>query len=224
MRSFARALGALVLLCAAPAGAVPLVLGDNVLPGTTAADRPELVGTVIADRFVDYAFAFEGRNLSGAVQQSVVRSDLDGTLAFTWRILPDSNGTLPVVGFRLAGFGDFINDGDWLRDSLGDVAPTLARKFDGGFVNFLFDDPVGPKLDQSSHIFFLKTTATRFDSHGSYDVLCATVGACITPTYATFAPLAGVPEPASWALMILGFGAAGAAMRRRAGLRQAATG
>src|SRR4029079_9009586 len=57
MRSFARALGALVLLCAAPAGAVPLVLGDNVLPGTTAADRPELVGTVIADRFVDYAFA-----------------------------------------------------------------------------------------------------------------------------------------------------------------------
>jgi hypothetical protein len=33
--------------------------------------------------------------------------------------------------------------------------------------------------------------------------------------YAGAAPLAAVPEPASWALMILGFGAAGAAIRRR---------
>ena len=30
-------------------------------------------------------------------------------------------------------------------------------------------------------------------------------------------PNGGVPEPASWALMILGFGAAGAALRRRRG-------
>jgi hypothetical protein len=29
---------------------------------------------------------------------------------------------------------------------------------------------------------------------------------------------AGVPEPASWAMMILGFGAAGALLRRRRGL------
>jgi hypothetical protein len=30
--------------------------------------------------------------------------------------------------------------------------------------------------------------------------------------------LPAVPEPASWALMLLGFGAIGAAMRRRRGL------
>ena len=35
-------------------------------------------------------------------------------------------------------------------------------------------------------------------------------------------PLAAVPEPASWALMIAGFGLVGAAMRRRAAAAAAA--
>ena len=37
-------------------------------------------------------------------------------------------------------------------------------------------------------------------------------------TYVFGAPLAGVPEPATWALMLAGFGLAGVALRRRAAL------
>ena len=43
--------------------------------------------------------------------------------------------------------------------------------------------------------------------------------ASLTPTSLTVTgvgdPIAGVPEPASWALMILGFGFAGTMLRRR---------
>jgi len=213
MRSFACALGALLIITATPVAAVPLAVGDTPLPGTTVFDRPELFGPVIADRLVDYSFVLEGQTLSGTIQQSVIRSEMDGTLDFTWRIRPDGEGTLPVVALRLGGFGDFITDGDWRSDGLGEVAPTIARKFaTAGFVNFIFEQPVGP--DQSSYFFFLKTSAVRYDESGFYDLLCDRVD-CVTETFATFAPSAAVPEPAAWMLMILGFGAAGAVLRRR---------
>jgi hypothetical protein len=215
MRSFACALSALLVATATPAAAVTLLVGDTPLPGTTVADRPELAGPVIADRLVGYSLEVDGQILSGQVQQSVVRSASDGTLDFTWRIRPDGEGTLPVIALRLAGFGDFITDGDWRSDGLGAVAPAIARKFDTpGFVNFIFDQPVGPGADQSSYFFFLKTSAVRYDESGSYDLLCAHTE-CVTEAFATFAPSAAVPEPAAWALMILGFGAMGGMLRRR---------
>jgi hypothetical protein len=50
---------------------------------------------------------------------------------------------------------------------------------------------------------FLRFTATSGDNYYSVSEIQA------------FGALAGVPEPAAWALMILGFGGVGAAMRRR---------
>lgn len=213
MRTFACALGALVAIAATPAAAVTLALGDTPLPGTNIFARPELDGLVLADRRIDYELTFDGHLLKGQVQQTVLRSTSDGTLDFTWRILPDADSELFVTALRLGGFGDFITDGDWRSDSLGDVAPTLARKFDGGFVNFIFDDAVGS--EQSSYIFFLKTTATRYASRGFFDVVCDGGAGCISPTGPAYAPVA-TPEPGTWAVMILGFGLAGAVLRRRA--------
>jgi hypothetical protein len=50
-------------------------------------------------------------------------------------------------------------------------------------------------------------------------ILTGTGGAAATfGGTVNFSPLAAVPEPASWALMIIGFGSAGALMRRRRSL------
>jgi hypothetical protein len=207
-------LAAALFAVASPAFAVPLVVGDNPLPGTTVALRPELAGTIIEDRLVDYSFTMGTELLTGQVQQRVVREDASGTLDFYWRIIPGDDGNLPILSFRLAGFDGFITDGDYRIDGLGSVAPTSALVFpQPGFVNFQFANPIGPTVD-SSNFFFLHTTATKYADTGRYDIVCGPFG-CTTDPYSTFAPSAAVPEPASWAMMILGFLGAGAVIRRR---------
>ena len=220
MRLVALALGAAVLATSAPAFAVTLLVGDNPLPGTTSAARPELAGTVLEDRLVPYSLVVGTDLLSGVIQQRVVREDVAGTLDFYWRIRPDAAGNLPVVSFRLGDFGDFITDGDWRIDGLGEVAPTSALVFSTtGFVNFQFPDPpVGPATDASSRFFFLHTSAVNYADTAQYDLLCAQSG-CITGSYSTFAPVV-IPEPATWALMLLGFFSLGALIR--AGRQKAA--
>lgn len=203
--------GALALAWGVPASAVPLPVGVTALPGTTAALRPELAGVVLADRLVAYS---NGGGTDGFVQQRVVRETDSGTLDFYWRILPSDGGDAPVTAFRTIGFTDFVSDGDWRIDGVGDVAPTAARNFGGGAVNFLFSDPaVGPASDASSNFFFLRTSAVRFNDSGLYDFVFT--NDTISGEYGTFAPTDSVPEPDSWALMLMGFGAIGALVRNR---------
>lgn len=57
--------------------------------------------------------------------------------------------------------------------------------------------------------------ATFNDGRGLHLAPGAANGATISATFDWTDPSAGVPEPASWALMITGFGLAGAALRRR---------
>ena len=213
MRKIALALGAALLVSAGPALAVPLSTGDNPLPGTTVALRQELAGTVLQDRLVPYSLTVGTDLLQGVIQQRVVREDVAGTLDFYWRILPGQNGNLPITSFRLGDFGDFITDGDWRIDGLGDVAPVSALVFaTPGFVNFQFSrDPVGPATDATSFFFFLHTSATHYADTAEYDLVCAPTG-CITGESSTFAP-AAVPEPATWAMMLLGFLGLGSMLR-----------
>ena len=57
------------------------------------------------------------------------------------------------------------------------------------------------------------------DNHNSgIDNIRALPSGELQPVPHTPPPVAGVPEPATWALMLFGFGAAGAALRRRAAL------
>lgn len=187
------------------------------LPGTTVAVEPQLAGTVLED--VDQSFSFvdtTGHTLSGVVQNRVVRSSVDGTLDFYWRI-KDTSGTSAsgdpgaITSFRLGGFGDFELNANWRIDGLGTVNPDQAHRFaDPSFVNFLFGG-TGLTPTNDSVFFFLDTKATAYAKIGSYD-FTGTGGNGISSSYATFAT---VPEPSSVVLLVGGLLAVGWIGRRR---------
>lgn len=78
---------------------------------------------------------------------------------------------------------------------------------------------------------FTGSSAFNYVLDGGIDILNATAPygatlrndgrAAISVTYNFKEAIAAVPEPSTWAMMILGFGIVGAAMRRRAGQRAA---
>ena len=194
----------------------PPPYSDVDLFGTTAAFRPELAGIVLEDLLTPFSISGAGETLSGQIQNRVVRSD-DGTLDFSWRIIPgEGRGDISV--FRVTGFAGFTLDADWRIDGLGGAAPDVARFFgsDDGAVNFLFNtDEVGFR-DGTSHFFFLDTQATSYAKTGQFDMLCASDN-CISSQYETFAPVASevVPIPSAVWLFSSGLlGLAGIARRR----------
>lgn len=183
---------------------------DFALNGTTSAAEPQLAGTVLQDLITPFTISGAGENLSGTIQNRVVRS-VDGTLDFYWRIIPDS-GTGDINAFRLTGFDGYTLNANYRTDGLGDIGPDTAKYFgDGtGSVNFLFSNggpgssPTGGGYT-TSLFFFLDTNATSYDKSGQFDMLCADTG-CISQLYSTFAPSA-VPIPA--AIWLFGSGLIG---------------
>ena len=182
--------------------AAPLPFGDNPMTGTSVATQPSLAGSILEDIFTPYSFSGAGATVSGMVESRVVRSTLNGTLDFYWRIIPDATSTAGIAALRMVWSAGVIQDANWRSDDLGNVAPGTARNFDihsGAAVNFLFSDPgVGPT--DSSRFFFVRTDATAYDRSGFYDLLWAPLD-CLSSQYATFAP---VPEPSTLGLASLG--------------------
>jgi hypothetical protein len=111
--------------------------------------------------------------------------------------------------------GDFVWDGDW--DALADN--TILTLTDGNQLNFgetmfgltiigaHFGNVSGPAGNVS--VFWLFDFGTE---GADFVVLDDPTGWSNATLYTTGDP--GVPEPATWAMMLLGFGAAGTALRR----------
>lgn len=189
--------------------------GDYAISGTTVAANPQLAGLVLEDTISNFSISGAGESLLGTIQNRVVRSSVDGTLDFYWRITPTS-GEGDISAFRVLGFDGYTLNADWRVDGLGSVAPTTARYFGpgSGAINFLFDGgEVG--VGQSSYFFFLDTNATSYSKTGQFDLLCANSG-CISQLYETYAPSVPIPQSA-W---LLGSGLMGVVSLRR---RQQAT-
>lgn len=214
MKKLARSLvGAALMAAATSASAVILPTGVwTPLPGTTVALQPELEGVALEDELQAFSFATDGGTVSGAVQSRVVRSTVDGTLDFYWRILTDASSTVPLVTFRLGNFFSPSYDANWRIDGLGDTAPSQAMLFGGGGgkINFRFDaggPGTGILPGGESYFLMLDTSYTAYARSAIYDL---TGRDGISDLFTTFAP---IPEPASAALFALGM--AGLALTRR---------
>ena len=215
-----RALAVLALI-AAPAHAVTLVSGSNPLAGTTFAAEPNLGGVVKEDAIDAFSIAGTGGTLSANVQSRVVLSS-DGTYDFYWRIFdiafsPSTDGgdALAIRSLRIGNFGSSVlgYNANFRTDGVGDRGPGNAFVFDPetNFVNFIFADAL--TAGETSDFLFLDTDATRYARNAGLDL--ASVGSNPISNLGTTFGVAVVPEPSTWAMMLLGFGAIGIAARRR---------
>ena len=209
-------LAAALMSVAASASAVvltPFVM--TPLPGTTVALNPQLAGIVLEDEMQAFSFVANGGVISGTVQSRVVRSTLDGTLDFYWRVVSDADSEAAMQSFRVGNFFASTYDADWRIDGLGDTAPLSAYHFSdaSGNTNFEFASVAGGGLaaGASSYFMFFDTAATKYAKTAVYDL--TNMGQTeISGLYDTFAP-SYVPEPGSIAL--LGLGMAGMLLGRR---------
>jgi hypothetical protein len=212
-----------VLLSAQVAQAVVLAPGEVApLPGTSVAAQPQLAGFVIEDRLQAFTMSTPTGLVTGQIQSRVVRSDLDGTLDFYWRVMNDASSSGEIAFFRLGEFHAPEFDANWRIDGVGDVSPVQAYRFDSpleSYVNFSFlrTNPVGAPSGiapgQSSMFLLLDTTARFYDANSLMDV--AWFGTSnVSDLHMTFGP-SPVPEPSSYAMLALGLAAIGAAARRR---------
>lgn len=191
-------------LSALPAHAVLLAPGDiTALPGTTVAAEPQLAGTVLIDELIPFSFSagIGAGDIFGTVQQRVVRSSVDGTIDFYWRVMNGARSAASIGSLRI---GDFVSpeyNANWRIDGLGDRAPDTAHRFTGSsdtFVNFLFSNG-GLNAGESSNFFFLDTTATNFAKTAMFDMTGTGLGP-ISSSFAAYSPSA-VPVPAAgWLL------------------------
>jgi PEP-CTERM motif-containing protein len=197
-------------LAALPAGAVVLLPGDNLaLPGTTVAAEPQLAGLIIVDDLI--AFSFSGGTITGEVQERIVRSTVDGTLDFYWRIINDATSTGAVGSLRLGNFVSPEYNANYRIDGVGDIGPDRAHRFtpNDTFVNFIFTDGVAP--GDSSNFFFLDTTATNYAPTARFDLTDTGVGP-ISGEFLAYSPAPEVPEPGT--IGLVGVGVALVAWRR----------
>ena len=206
----------LLFALAGSAQAVVLAPGATLsLPGTTVAADPALAGVVQVDDIVPFSFAANGGTISGDVQVRVVRSSVDNTLDFYWRIFNDASSSGPIGSFRIGDFATDVYDANWRIDGLGSVAPISATRFTGtfdSFVNFNFGNQLAPGMQ--SRFVFLDTDAVSYARGAIYDV--TNVGQTqISGLFSMYGPTAAVPEPASVVLLLIALGSLAWIARRR---------
>jgi hypothetical protein len=99
--------------------------GSVSLRGTTAAARPELAGVVEQDRL--RSFGAGGGTINGVLQERIVRSSVDGTLAFYYRIKELTGGSIRrhIAFFEWPATLRAV-DMDYRVDGLGEVGPFVG--------------------------------------------------------------------------------------------------
>ena len=211
------ALLALAAVVAVPAQAAQVFPGDGIGgPGATidffdGSTR----GTLLAySETTGTALTF------AATFRSAVYRNTDGTLDFYYQVArtgAGSSSSNAIQSFTAANFGsfdtfafrdgsDFDGAGGFLAaGNPGTFTSTANRSFDGNVLGVNFGSN-NLKDTENSTTYIFRTNALRFTS-GTFGVID---GSSLQGP--TFAPT--VPEPATWAMMLGGFGLVGMATRR----------
>ena len=205
-------------LLAAVAGSAHAVLlnpGDTqLLPGTTVAAEPQLAGVIEVDELLPFSFADGGGNISGTVQVRVVRSTVDNTIDFYWRIFNDSNSSDGINLLHVGDFNTSAYDVNWRIDGLGDVAPTQGLRhlapIDNAF-DYLFADLLQPGT--TSKFVFIDTDAFSYARTATFHLLDLD-RVSSSMNFTTYAP-STVPEAGSLALVVAGLSAIAFTRRRK---------
>ena len=192
----------------------------RLLPGTTLAIEPQLAGNVIADDSVSFSYFDDVSRgtISGAIQSTVLRSNVDGTLDFYWQITNDADSTGPLKFVSLHHFDAPEYNANWRIDSAGDVALERAARFCCGeistFVNFVFSDASLLQPGQSSKLMFFDTSATAYAKTATMNVAAPFPTNTFSANVPTFSPTL-VPEPSTLAMLLAALPLGYLAYRRR---------
>lgn len=218
--AFATSTAALAL--APAAGAVTITPGSSGLifdPFNPATQGSVLATTSVAGNALTFT----------SVLRSAVYRNTSGTLDFYYQIARTGagpNGDNQIDAFTAANFAGFTVEGFVSAldpdgagfftavNNPGGSTTTTGRSLSGAVLQTSFA-PNGLMGTETSATYIFRTNATLFQQ-GTFGILDGSSAQGFA-----FAP--AVPEPATWLTMILGFGLAGFAMRRKPRTRIAYT-
>lgn len=209
---------------ALPAQAAVLVAGTTGVGPT--AGVPAGQGTLLASQvFSGQAFTF-----AATFNQAVYRNTA-GTLDFYFQVIRTGTGSISsqeIRSFTVSDFGAYLVDGfasgpdpDGTGLFIAAANPNLANGTPSPSTTTFGRSPSGSVLTvefgangltgtENSATYIFRTNATDFNNMGTFGIIDGS-----TLQGMTYQPIAAVPEPATWGMMVLGFGAIGAASRSR---------
>ena len=216
-RSILALVASVAAIAAIPAHAATLVPGQT--NGTFDPFVQASQGIVLATTSVPgTAFTF------AAIMRSAVYRNIAGTLDFYYQVARTGRGSLgedsEIKAFTAANFHGFnvdafFSDADvdgggffTVRNNPGVSTMTAERTADGQTLRATFNAN-GLVGTEASATYIFRTNATAF-TRGTFGVIDGS-----TFSGLAFAPTSVVPEPATWGLMLVGFGIVGSALRRR---------
>lgn len=217
--------GAAALAICSPAHAAhELPAGDT---GSPLSENAVVLGALLSDTGVqNVSTSMFGTTLNTQLRAAVYSGN--GYLDFVYQITNLGSSNTSVEGLTFASFDSFdvaawqFINGIGLFGAGAEEADSARRNPDGQVLGVAFgtnffpnnDTDAGPNGllnpgETSSTFLFRVTGATSF-TPGTF-----TAQNGVTVTGQGFSPVAAVPEPGTWAMMLLGFGAMGVALRRR---------